>query len=137
MQLGTSEKGKLGELYVLSRLLEMGVIPFIPLVDIKGVDTVIRRTDGTYVEIQVKATYPPEQAGYFNVPGLVPCDNLFIVGIIMGAGKPEVWIIPSKVYVESTGERRLLSLGTGDTKHSKDLRNRLAIYREAWHLLTG
>mgnify|MGYP001155232085 FL=1 len=64
MGIGAIEKGKLGELCVFRRLIERGAMPFLPIADIRGVDAVVRKKDGTYVEIQVKATWPPGQAGW-------------------------------------------------------------------------
>ena len=144
MAIGSTEKGKLGELYVFMKLIEGGAMPFLPIADIRGVDAVVRKKDGTYVEIQVKATYPPEQAGYFNVRNLIPRENLFIVCLIMGLEIPEAWILPSIIYVGHATKRKgddktvhLLSLGLGETKLEQSRRKKLAEYREAWHLLTG
>ena len=143
MEIGTTEKGKLGELYVFGKLIEKGAMPFVPVADIQGVDAVVRKKDGTYVEIQIKATWPPEQAGYFNVPDLYVRKDLFIVGLIYAnlpgqiEEMPEAWIIPSEVFAANTTKRRLLGLGLGDTEHERSLREKLADYREAWDLLTG
>jgi hypothetical protein len=143
MEIAPTEKGKLGELYVFSKLIERGAMSFLPLVDVIGVDAVVRKKDGTYVEIQVKATWPPEQAGYINAPDLVIRKNYFVVGLIYAelpgvtAEPPEAWIIPSDVFAANTTERRTLGLGLGATKHERNLREKLANYCEAWHLLTG
>ena len=94
MEIGSTEKGKLDELYVFSKLIEKGAMPFLPIADIHGIDAIVRKRDGTYVEIQVKATWE-KQAGYFNVRNLVERDSLFIVGLIMGIETPEAWILPS------------------------------------------
>jgi len=142
MGIGSTEKGKLGELYVFSKLIEMGAMPFVPTADVKGIDAIVRKVDGTYIEIQIKTTWPPEQAGYFDVSGLVERENLFIVGVIMGLEKPETWILPSMIFIKNAtvrekGTVHLLSLGLGETKLEKSRREELAEYREAWHLLTG
>ena len=55
-EIGSVEKGTLGELYVFSKLIEKGAMPFTPIADIHGVDAVVRRKDGRYVEIQIKTT---------------------------------------------------------------------------------
>jgi hypothetical protein len=148
MDIESTEKGKVGELYVFGKLIEKGAMPFLPIADTRGVDAVVRKKDGTYVEIQVKATWPPEQAGYFNIRNLAERDSLFIVGIIYAKPlgvvdeKPEVWVIPSKEFVKHAtlrekGTVHLLSLGLGDTKLEKSRRAKLVNYCEAWHLLTG
>jgi hypothetical protein len=141
MEIGTTEKGKLGELYVFSKLIERGAMPFLPIADIRGVDAVVRKKDGTYVEIQVKATWG-NQAGYFNVRNLVEREGLFIVGLIMGIEPLEAWILPSKEFVKHAtlredGTVHLLSLGLGETKLEQSRRKQLAEYRENWALLTG
>jgi hypothetical protein len=70
-----TEKGKLGELYVFQKLIENGALPFIPIADVKGIDAVVCKKDGTYVEIQIKATWG-EQSGYFNVSNHRKRDSL-------------------------------------------------------------
>lgn len=141
-KIGATEKGKLGELYVFSELIRRGAMPFLPIADISGVDAVIRRKDGTYVEIQIKTTWTEEMKGYFNVPKLDkvnPPKNLFIVGLIMDEelrGTPETWIIPCQVYIENS-TKKYLGIGTGYSTQERQLREKLAQYREAWHLLTG
>ena len=137
MEIGTTEKGKLGELYVFSKLIEKGAMPFLPIADIGGVDAVVRKIDGTYVEIQVKSTWVKDMAGYFNAPGLVARENLFIVGVNMyGRETPEIWILPSDVFVEHM-TKKYLGIGTGYSDMERELRETLAEYLEAWHLLTG
>ncbi len=143
-ELGSLEKGKLGELYVLGKLIEKGAMPFLPVADISGVDAVIQKKDGTYVEIQVKTTWVDEMKGYFNVPKLDkdnPPKNLFVVGLIMdewppGGKEPEAWIIPAKQYAENS-TKNYLGIGTGHSRQEQKIREKLAEYREAWHLLTG
>ncbi|MCK4388389.1 MAG: hypothetical protein KAW00_06405 [Dehalococcoidia bacterium] len=144
MKIGAIEKGKLGELCAFRRLIEGGAMPFLPIADIRGVDAVVRKKDGTYVEIQVKATWPPQQAGYFNVTNLIPRNNLFIVCLIMGRETPEAWILPSVIFVNHATMRKvgnktvyLLSLGLGETRLEQSRREKLTQYRENWSLLTG
>ena len=137
MEIGSIEKGKLGELYVFMKLIEGGAMPFLPIVDIGGVDAVVRKKDGTYVEIQVKLTEKPDMLGWFNVPDLVPRENFFIVGIEVREQGYGVWIFPSQVFADHTTKRRQLGLDSGIRKYGQRLREKLAEYHEAWHLLTG
>jgi len=144
MGIGTIEKGKLGELYVFSKLIEKGAMPFLPLADITGIDAVVLRKDGAYVKIQIKTTWTEYMAGYFNVPDLDkvnPPKDLFIVDLIMGkelrgTQEPETWIVPSQEYARNS-TKKYLGIGTGATPKERRLREKLAAYREAWHLLTG
>ena len=144
MEIGAVEKGKLGELYVFSELIKRGAMPFLPIADVSGIDAVVRKKDGIYVEIQIKTTWTEEMAGYFNVPKLDkvnPPKNLFVVGLIIGeelrgTKEPETWIVPSEVYAENS-TKKYLGIGTGATDRERRLREKLAHYCEAWHLLTG
>ncbi|HOT58392.1 MAG TPA: hypothetical protein PLJ83_01905 [Spirochaetales bacterium] len=47
--------GKRIEFYVIGRMLKEGLDLYIPLVDDNAIDAVVRKEDGTFVEIQIKA----------------------------------------------------------------------------------
>ena len=142
------QKGKFGELWVFGKLLDKGVNVYQPLVDEEGVDAIIRKKDSSLLEIQIKSTRAEGQAGYFNVNEnkLHPKDNLFVVCVDMSpldatpARQPDVWIFPSSTFVQystlTSGEYRL-ALPDGKIKYGKPLKELLAQYREAWHLLIG
>lgn len=43
------------EFHVLGLMLKQGLEVYIPLVDDFGIDAVLRKPDGTFIEIQIKA----------------------------------------------------------------------------------
>lgn len=47
--------GKRIEFYLIGMMLKEGIDCYIPLVDDDGIDVVIRRSDGSYIEVQIKA----------------------------------------------------------------------------------
>jgi len=47
--------GKRMEYYLIGLMLKEGLGCYVPLVDDDGIDVVIRKSDGTYIEIQIKA----------------------------------------------------------------------------------
>lgn len=47
--------GKRMEYYVLGLMLKEGIDLYVPLVDDFGIDAIIRRPDGTFIELQIKA----------------------------------------------------------------------------------
>ena len=47
--------GKRAELYVLGELLKLGVVPYVPIADVEGVDAVVHISSGKLLSIQVKA----------------------------------------------------------------------------------
>ncbi|MFP9099810.1 group I intron-associated PD-(D/E)XK endonuclease [Flavobacterium sp. RHBU_24] len=47
--------GKRMEYFVISKMLEQGLDVYIPLIDDFAIDAIVRKKDGTFVEIQIKA----------------------------------------------------------------------------------
>lgn len=47
--------GKRMEYFVISKMLEQGLDVYIPLIDDNGIDAVIRKQNGSFVEVQIKA----------------------------------------------------------------------------------
>lgn len=47
--------GKRIEFYVVGRMLKEGLDVYLPLVDDDAIDAVVKRPDGTFVEVQIKA----------------------------------------------------------------------------------
>ena len=47
--------GKRMEYYLVGQMLMEGLDVYLPLVDDHGVDCVVKKTDGTFIEIQIKA----------------------------------------------------------------------------------
>lgn len=149
MQITSQQKGKLGELWVFGKILEMGINVYIPMVDEEGIDAIIRRKDGSLIEMQVKSTRAEEQAGYFNAK-LEPHKNLFIVCVDLSlldrapSQSPEVWVFPSKVFADpeystrsKDGEYRLPLVARSRKHGNRPRKELLQEYREAWKLLTG
>ena len=107
MEATNQRKGKGAEFLVFSELLRRDANLYLPVVD-TGIDAVVRKKDGIYLEIQVKSTEAEEQAGYFNVYDLDkhPQDRFFIICVDMNEenclekGKPNIWIIPAIVFKE-------------------------------------
>ncbi|MCM3593455.1 hypothetical protein M4D58_22805 [Brevibacillus borstelensis] len=51
----TAGFGKRIEYYIIGLMLKEGLDVYVPLVDDNAVDAIIRKSDGTYIEIQIKA----------------------------------------------------------------------------------
>ena len=47
--------GKRMEYFVISKMLEQGLDVYIPLIDDFAIDAIIRKKDGSFVEVQIKA----------------------------------------------------------------------------------
>jgi hypothetical protein len=143
----SQQKGKQAEFLVFGELIKRGADLYLPVID-TGIDALIRKKDGTYLQIQVKATETPIMAGCFNVYDLdyYARKNFFIVGLDLSKQPPETWILPSLVFEKYATvwkskqgfKRYTLILDYKDRKHGNKLRRDiLKKYREAWGLLTG
>ena len=149
MSIEDLRKGKSAELLVFSELVKRGADLYIPIIDM-GIDAIVRREDGTHLDIQVKST---EKGWGFTA--WVP-DNpqlqkrRFIIGVDMLKSKenPEVWVFPGETFVdysikigaEQNGTNRRLDLDTIRKGDDKPRRALLKKYRapKAWRkLLTG
>jgi len=144
-------KGKRAEFLVLGELISQECELYLPIID-KGIDAILRKKDGTYVEIQVKSTEKETQAGCFNIWDLDlirPEESFFIVCVDMSKtraeGKPEVWVFTAKVFQEyaipissKEGMCYRLDLNAASRKHGNMLRREILKeeHLEAWHLLT-
>jgi hypothetical protein len=78
MEISPQQKGKRGEFFVFGELIKRGFDLYLPVVDVGGIDAILRLKSGKCIEMQVKSTEAKKQAGYFNVYDLEPRPNLFI-----------------------------------------------------------
>jgi hypothetical protein len=137
----TMTTGKIGELHVFGELLHRGVNPYVPLVDREGIDAVVRRRDGTYLELQIKTINTPQYPRWFGARISRPRNQLFMVCVTLATVPSETWIIPSHVFkTHSTYSSKIgvYDLDLDATKRGSDVvrKKLLAEYCEAWHLLT-
>ena len=139
------KKGKSAEFLVFAELLKRDADLYLPIVDI-GIDAIIKKKDGTYLQIQVKSTEADEQAGYFNVDDINehPKENYFIICVDMNKekskieGKPNIWILTAKDFKEYMVAGHRLPIYERSHKHNNEVRCELLKDNfEAWHLLTG
>lgn len=138
-------KGKSAEFLVFSELIKRGADLYLPVID-TGIDGIIRREDGTYLEIQVKSTEEDDQAGYFNVYDINHHseDRFFIICVDMNEGKsikkgkPNIWIIPASDFKKYMVSGCRLPIYERSRKHDNKIRCELLKHRlNAWELLTG
>ena len=145
MSIEDLRKGKSAEYFVFSELIKRGADVYLPAVDI-GIDAIVRRKDGSYLEIQVKSTQEEEQAGYFNVYDLDqhPEKNFYIVCVDMNEdnakvkGKPNTWILSAKDFKKYMVSGCRLPIYERSRNHENKTREELLKKNfEAWHLLIG
>lgn len=119
--------GKEGELRVIGELLKRDFDIYLPLVDILGIDCIIR-TEVGYKEIQVK-TREFGNTLLFDVKEFKPKNNFYIICYYIK--EPETyWVFPSKIYIQHAYhlkkfKKYRLLLGPEDSS----LRKKLHVYR--------
>lgn len=135
--------GKRAELYVIGELLKLGVVPYLPVVDVEGIDAVVHTPSGKLLAIQVKAAgvaggqYPH----WFIFGDVSPRPDLFLIGIsVIDEKIQEAWIFPSSVYLKYARTRPKgdwgFYLDYGKRKYGMPLRDLLCGFRNRWELIT-
>ena len=116
--------GKMGEFRVFVKLLEQGLVPYVPLVD-EGIDCLLRNG----IKIQIKTVKTQRDPRWFQVTNLVPEDNFCIICVDASG---EFWIFPSRVFAENATESKgIYDLNLDSRGRGEKLKN----YKNAWHLL--
>ena len=134
---------KEGTQYVLDRLMQLGVNPYLPTMDVEGVDAIVRQQSGTHLEVQVRTSTQAHYPRWFRMQRLEPRPNLYIVCLALGPeGQPmESWIVPSEVFarwaVVSPEGSHDLDLDSTPPDESRNRGGILAQYQNRWELLTA
>ena len=89
--------GKQQEYVAIAKLLELKLDVYVPIVDDKGIDCIIRRGDNDYIEIQIKARSadcnPKESGKFAGLKILEPRENYYF--LFYSEKAKTYWIIPS------------------------------------------
>jgi len=116
-EIHNSKKGKAIEYYIICELLKNDFDVYIPVVDLEGVDMIVRNKSGSYIEIQVKARAIKHKASEIYARYEQPKTNLLFV--IYDTVKDDFWVIPSLVYnkyarkkIDSVGREQNIVLAT-------------------------
>ena len=146
METTSQQKGKRAEFLVFGELIKRRADVYLPIID-TGIDAIVRREDGTHLDIQVKST----EKGW-SLAAWIP-DNLqllrrrFIIWVDMSKSKenPEIWVFPgaifkdysTKIGAEQDFTYRRLDLNATRKGDDQPRWALLKKYRDAWELLTG
>ena len=95
--------GKHIEYKIMAMMLVEGLDVYTPLIDDHGVDCVVKRPNGTFVEIQIKArSKDAKQGGFFSVDkheNAIP-DFYFI---FYAETQDTMWVFSSEDFVKESG----------------------------------
>ena len=99
--------GKRMEYYVISKMLKEGLDVYIPLIDDFGIDAVIRKHDGSFVEIQIKARSKDVlfgDAALFAAITHEPRNNYYFVFYSERIDK--TWILSSEEFIKEAVQNK-------------------------------
>src|SRR3989338_7885942 len=86
--------GKRGEYRVIGKLLEKGFTVYTPVIDIDGIDCIIRNDKKRLIEIQIKTRNKNnEEETFFKIKEFKPNWDFFICCYLIDV--KELWVIPS------------------------------------------
>lgn len=99
--------GKRMEFFVISKMLEQGLDVYIPLVDDFGIDAVVRKKNGEFIELQIKARSKDVafgDAALFAAITHEPRENYYFVFYSQRLDK--TWILSSKEFLEVASQNK-------------------------------
>ena len=143
------EIGKAGEFRVVSEILKRGGDVYLPAADTRGVDAIVRKKDGSFLEVQVKTHSTDYMANWFDVYDVDQheTDRFVIIGVNMLVEPPEIWIFPAEAFMDYSTRSDVsdgshvyrLDLEARSRKHGNRVRREILEphYLNAWHILIG
>jgi hypothetical protein len=93
------QKGKRAEFLVFAELIREGADVYLPIID-TGIDAIVRREDGTQLDIQVKSTKKGWSLAAWVPDNLQLLQRRFIVWVDMSKSEenPEIWVFPGESF---------------------------------------
>ncbi|OIA98739.1 hypothetical protein AK95_16400 [Paenibacillus sp. LC231] len=122
--------GKRIEYYLIGLMLKEGIDVYVPLVDDNAIDAIIKKADGSYIEIQIKARsldVKPGDAALFAAITHKDRNNYYFV--FYSERLKKTWIMSSKEFIEEAvlnksgkniGKRSIKFNGSKTDKISKE-----------------
>ncbi len=99
--------GKRIEFWIIGQMLKQGLDVYIPLVDDNGIDAIVRRPDGTFTEVQIKARsldVIPGDGALFSAIVHAPRENYWFV--FYSERMESIWIMTSEEFIEHANENK-------------------------------
>ena len=126
-------------LLAFEQLLRHGVNVYLPLAGADGVDGVLRREDGRYLDLIVRPSANEHAPLRFMAAPFSPSEQLFVVCVAWALSPLQVWIIPSNEFT-ARAERLPdgwlnLDLDAMDGDSGRKHKISLGHLRNAWRLL--
>lgn len=113
----TASFGKRMEYVIIAKMLKEGLDVYVPLVDDNGIDAVVRKPDGSFVEVQIKARSADVRAGdeaLFAAINHTARENYWFIFYAEGVhetpkdkdAKPMIWVMSSAEFIAHSSENK-------------------------------
>lgn len=126
--------GKRIEYWVVGLMLKEGLDVYLPLVDDNAIDAVVRRPDGSFVEVQIKArskTVKHGDGALFAAITHEPRENYWFV--FYSEGLDTIWVMSSAEFIkESTQNKTGANAGKRSLWFNGARKNRATGIREEY-----
>ena len=100
----TESFGKRIEYYIIGEMLKEGLDCYIPLVDDHGVDCIVKKNDGTFLEVQIKARSNDVKEGNEGLFSAIKHDkvipNYYFVFYSEAMRENKWWIMSSEEFMK-------------------------------------
>jgi hypothetical protein len=100
--------GKRMEYWIIGRMLKEGLDVYVPLVDDNAIDTVVRRKDGSFTSIQIKARSNDVCMGNAALFSAIPHDELRknYWFVFYSERMNTMWIMSSQEFIEESVQNK-------------------------------
>ena len=109
--------GKRIEYWIIGQMLKEGLDVYIPLVDDDAIDAVIKRSDGSFVNVQIKARSKEVVAGDAALFAAIPHELRENYWFVFYSERMEImWIMTSKEFIKESVQNK-----TGKNKGKRSI----------------
>ena len=99
--------GKRIEYWLIGQILKEGQDVYMPLVDYKGTDLLVKKSNGTFIEIQVKSSSKTIATGYSGLFGSIPHKDKKNYFYIFYSEKLNIiWIMSSAEFLKHSKQNK-------------------------------
>jgi hypothetical protein len=127
-------------LLAFEQLLRQGINVYQPLAAGDGIDAVVRREDGRYIDLIARGSASEHEPLRFDAPAFESREGLFVLCVAWALSPLQVWVIPSREFVARAEHRPdgwlTLDLDRVDPADGRKHKVALGHCRNGWRLVT-
>jgi hypothetical protein len=99
--------GKRIEFYIVGLMLKQGLDVYLPMVDDDAIDAVVKKPDGSFVEVQIKARSNDNKFGSAGLFAAIPHEyrkNYWFV--FYSERMDKMWILSSREFIQESNQNK-------------------------------